>query len=399
MQDNEIQEQIDYATNNHSIDKIFIEAWNRGIGVHHSNYHTKYRSATEYLFRKQQVQIVFATETLALGVNMPCKTVVLTKDAIYLDSIMYRQMVGRAGRRGFDTIGNIVYFGLPKNKVASFISSDLIKLKGSFSYDLNNIMQFSTLSYFNNKNFSLLKSFVNYPISSLQGEAPIGNSELVRLQIIYLIKQGYLTNDFKPKRLTNLILPMRQENCNIFLISELLRNGVFEKITDPLAYFDDNCKRIVLALAYFTNPVFINPLLVESLQKDILLPKLPEVDDFIKQHNRKLDAFFNWAFQNDGSSSEALDERKSYYKKAFPYYENLPMNGYIYNFYVKGIISEIEKNNLIEQYDLWHGFIALKMLSATLLQCLRKFSSNKNLIKIVEACDKKISERFFLIKN
>ena len=59
---------------------------------------------------------------------MPCKTVVLTKDLLYINTMMYRQMIGRAGRRGFDTIGNKVYFGVLENKVKSFISSSLIKM-------------------------------------------------------------------------------------------------------------------------------------------------------------------------------------------------------------------------------------------------------------------------------
>ena len=47
------------------MDKIFFEAWKRGIGVHHANYHTKYRGYTEYLFRRGHLQVVFATETLS----------------------------------------------------------------------------------------------------------------------------------------------------------------------------------------------------------------------------------------------------------------------------------------------------------------------------------------------
>ena len=52
---------------------------------------------------------------------MPCKTVVLTKDLLYINTMMYRQMIGSAGRRGFDTIGNKVYFGVLENKVKIFI--------------------------------------------------------------------------------------------------------------------------------------------------------------------------------------------------------------------------------------------------------------------------------------
>ena len=50
-----------------NIPKILFEGWKRGISVHHANYHTKFRSSVECLFRKKHLQIVFATETLSLG--------------------------------------------------------------------------------------------------------------------------------------------------------------------------------------------------------------------------------------------------------------------------------------------------------------------------------------------
>ncbi len=61
---------------------------------------------------------------------MPCKTVVMPSDAIYFDSIYYRHMVGRAGRRGFDNVGNIVFYGLPEKKIKNFISSNVSQLTG-----------------------------------------------------------------------------------------------------------------------------------------------------------------------------------------------------------------------------------------------------------------------------
>ncbi|KAK0620209.1 hypothetical protein B0T14DRAFT_225802 [Immersiella caudata] len=62
------------------------------------------------LFRKGYLTVVVATGTLAMGgINMPCKIVVFTGDSIYLTALNYRQASGRAGRRGFDVLGNIVF--------------------------------------------------------------------------------------------------------------------------------------------------------------------------------------------------------------------------------------------------------------------------------------------------
>jgi superfamily II DNA or RNA helicase len=382
------------------IDKIMFEAWKRGIGVHHANYHTKYRSSTETLFRKQHLQVVFATETLSLGINMPCKSVVMTKDSFFFDTMLYRQMIGRAGRRGFDTIGNIVYFGVPENKIKSFISSDLIKLKGSFTYDLNNILQLAFLCVSSRENMKFVDSFVRYPISRLSDDDGILDNELVRLQINYLMLEGYLNEDFMPHRTANLILPMRQEQCAIFLISELCKNAILKRILDyenvkDKKVLQKNAEKVILMLCHFTKTVPINPLIVDNIEEEVILPKINEVEDLMRIHNSKLNSYFNWAF-ND---KDELEEKKSYFKKAFPYYESLPKNSYLYNFYIYGKIEVIEDIHGINVTQLWYAVKTFRILLATLVRCIGIYDSNKYLLEILVFCEDKMKERFSLIVN
>ena len=93
-----------------------------GIGYHHAGCNIKFRRATEILFRSKYVQVVAATGTLALGIHMPCKTVVLVGGDQYVDALNYRQMSGRSGRRGFDNTGNVVFYGVPVPKISTLVN-------------------------------------------------------------------------------------------------------------------------------------------------------------------------------------------------------------------------------------------------------------------------------------
>jgi len=87
----------------------------RGIASHHAGMVPLWKSLIEELYQEGLIKVVFATETLAAGINMPARTTVITalskrsSDGVgSLTSNELRQMCGRAGRRGKDTIGHSV---------------------------------------------------------------------------------------------------------------------------------------------------------------------------------------------------------------------------------------------------------------------------------------------------
>ncbi|XP_054834074.1 SKI2 subunit of superkiller complex protein isoform X2 [Eublepharis macularius] len=99
-----------------------VDLLKRGIGVHHSGILPILKEVVEMLFSKGLVKILFATETFAMGVNMPARTVVFDSirkhdGANFRDLVPaeYIQMAGRAGRRGLDTTGMVII--LCKNQV------------------------------------------------------------------------------------------------------------------------------------------------------------------------------------------------------------------------------------------------------------------------------------------
>lgn len=87
----------------------------RGVGYHHSGLIPKIREVIEFLIKNKLIKLVFATETFAVGLNFPVKTVVMTsltkpteKGFRNLAVSEYKQMAGRAGRRFLDLFGNVI---------------------------------------------------------------------------------------------------------------------------------------------------------------------------------------------------------------------------------------------------------------------------------------------------
>jgi superfamily II RNA helicase len=88
----------------------------KGVGFHHSGLVPLFKEIVEMLYEKNLVKVLFATETFAVGVNMPTRTVVFTAlekfvsggQSRFLYPFEYLQMAGRAGRRGIDTLGTAI---------------------------------------------------------------------------------------------------------------------------------------------------------------------------------------------------------------------------------------------------------------------------------------------------
>ncbi len=114
----------------------------RGVAAHHAGLLPAFKEVVEELFQKKLVKVVFATETLALGINMPARTVVLEKlekfngeARVPITPGEYTQLTGRAGRRGIDVEGHSVIQwvdGLDPQAVASLASRRTYPLNSSF---------------------------------------------------------------------------------------------------------------------------------------------------------------------------------------------------------------------------------------------------------------------------
>ena len=93
-----------------------IRLLQKGIAVHHAGILKEFREMIELLFDKGYIKLLFATETFAVGINMPTRTTVFTSLEKFdgngfrlLEPSEYTQMAGRAGRRGIDTRGVVIH--------------------------------------------------------------------------------------------------------------------------------------------------------------------------------------------------------------------------------------------------------------------------------------------------
>jgi ATP-dependent RNA helicase HelY len=127
--------------------EVFAEALRRGVAAHHAGMLPTFKESVEEAFVRGLIKVVFATETLALGINMPARSVVLEK-LIKFDGEThadvtpgeYTQLTGRAGRRGIDVEGHAVVLwqpGLEPRAVAGLASRRTYPLRSSFSPTYN----------------------------------------------------------------------------------------------------------------------------------------------------------------------------------------------------------------------------------------------------------------------
>ena len=122
-------------------------ALEHGIAAHHAGLLPAFKEVTEDLFQQGLIKAVFATETLALGINMPARSVVLEKLTKWNGSVHnpitpgeYTQLTGRAGRRGIDYQGHAItvwHQGLDPQSLAGLASTRTYPLRSSFKPSYN----------------------------------------------------------------------------------------------------------------------------------------------------------------------------------------------------------------------------------------------------------------------
>ncbi|XP_054984020.1 probable ATP-dependent RNA helicase DDX60 [Sorex araneus] len=294
----------------------------RGIGFHHGPMEYKKRQVVETLFRLRHVQVVTATSSLALGINMPCKSVVFTEDSVYLDALNFRQMSGRAGRRGEDLTGNVFFYGIPLPKIERLLKSNMPKLKGQFPLKLSLVLRLMLLvAKAEDTEDAKAKalSVLQHSLISFKQPKIIC---MIKFYFIYslqlLITEGYLNQECIPIGYSGLVSHLHYHEPANFVFVSFLRKGLFHKLCTPhtrkgyKTFSNDVMKTLVIVLAHLFGRKYFPPSVNERGKKTpdplVILDDLPQ--DFaavLQEYNNKIKNNFVSFFL---TSSKLADMRK-----------------------------------------------------------------------------------------
>lgn len=159
-----------------------------GIGVHHGGLLPIIKEITEILFGEGLIKVLFATETFAMGLNMPAKTVIFSnirkfdgKDFRYISSGEFIQMSGRAGRRGLDERGIVIL--MLDEKITSDVGKNLLQgqpdaLNSAFHLTYNMVLNLIRVEGVN-PDYMLQQSFYNFQNLA---KVPMLETEIANLQ-------------------------------------------------------------------------------------------------------------------------------------------------------------------------------------------------------------------------
>ncbi len=174
------------AENPHLYNNKHIEYLLQGVASHHAGLLPAWKNLVEKLFQKGLIKVVFATETLAAGINMPARSTVISSTSKRTDSghrmltaSEFLQMSGRAGRRGMDEVGYVTVIGTmfqSPEEVAELVLSDANPLESRFSPSYSMVLNLLQRFSLEEAKELILKSFGYFssgsrlqPLIALQG--------------------------------------------------------------------------------------------------------------------------------------------------------------------------------------------------------------------------------------
>ncbi|MFO7711100.1 MAG: DEAD/DEAH box helicase [Candidatus Woesearchaeota archaeon] len=212
------------------------EVITRGVAFHHAGMLPKLKEIVEILFGEGLVKVLYATETFAVGINMPAKTVcfntVQKYDGIsfrYLNTKEYFQMAGRAGRRGIDKEGKAIVLvnrGMDDiNKIIKLTTKDVEPIQSQFKLSINTVLNLIN-NYDEEEIETILKSNFDY-FQRKQGNKQVRIMASWKNKLKLLNRMGYV----KDNELTWKGWFARFIYANEILVSEVFATDIYQQLS------------------------------------------------------------------------------------------------------------------------------------------------------------------------
>lgn len=242
-----------------------------------------------------------------MGLNMPCKTVVFTGDSVFLTALNYRQASGRAGRRGFDLLGNVVFHGLHPHRVLEIMSAKLPDLRGQFPTSVTLILRlFILLHGTQNSEFAAnaVKGLLTQNRICLGGpDAKMTIAHHLRFSIDYLRREHLLSENGVPLNFSGLVGHLYYTENAVFAFHALLKDGYFRDLCSS----NRGRQEILLETMLVMSHLFCRQACAQYKSKQFLervhrspsvgiLPDLPQkASEVLERHNQQtLSVFQNY---------------------------------------------------------------------------------------------------------
>ncbi|GAA5895565.1 uncharacterized protein JCM6883_001549 [Sporobolomyces salmoneus] len=290
------------------MDPLIINALRRGVGIHHAGMPRRYRVLVENLYRRGVLRVVISTQTLALGINAPARTAVFAGDSLDLNPLNFRQCAGRAGRRGFDNVGNVLFVGVRLDRIQRLMLSKLPKLGGTFPLTTTLLLRLNNLIW-GSEQAELptmsVETMLDLPRLSVSTSSDSNNRDqtrhFARFAIEYLRRSGLLEHDGVPKTLYGITSALYPEEPSNFALAALLRSGALHELAAKVKDKpDETLREMLIVLAWLFGTVHRRRQSPETLRSTrnstslIVLPPLPApIRAALDEHHRAVLSVFS----------------------------------------------------------------------------------------------------------
>lgn len=232
---------------------------------------------------------------------MPCKTVGFIGDSVFLTQLNFRQASGRAGRRGFDNLGNVIFQGIPPPKVHRLLTSRLPDISGHFPLTTTLVLRLLQMLIESNDSEHARKS-----VRGVLGQSFVylGGDDFkdqvshhLRFSIEYLRREGLIDSRGHPLHLAGCVTHLFYTEPANFAFVALFRSGYFHRLcaeydTDP----EETHKKMIVTLSHLfarkerraSDKEFIEEIVRKSPSMIILPPLDDEAVEILRGHDKRI---------------------------------------------------------------------------------------------------------------